>query len=230
MMVTYKNAFFFLYVFLATKSFAINIVSHTINGLMLKDASGPYASVLERVNYMGNTKYSLEVSSLKRALRNFKNKHNDCLLSGNSITLKNPSQYLISEPLSEIKLHFFNMKQHAPISNFDDLAQDKWVGGIQGIEGLYKKVLPRDIQLKLVASDEQNLNMLAANRTQAIVGFLPDLNPYLETLHYDEDFVLYQGSDNLICHDTKEVRRYLKQFNQALIELKASPDYHKIMP
>jgi len=81
-----------------------------------------------------------------------------------------------------------------------------------------------------VSSDEQSINMLVAKRVQAILGFMPDLNAHLDILHYDEKFVLYHGSDNLICHDTRENRDYLQQINQALEDIKASPTYDEIMP
>lgn len=230
MMATYKNAFFLLSILLATKSFAIDIVSHSINGLVFEDASGPYPKLLTKLNDAIGTELSFKVIPVKRAVYHFENKHDDCLLSGNSLTIKNPEKYLVSNPLSEIKLHFFNLQHMPPITSFNDLNQNKLIGGILGIDALYKKVLPKEHKLTLVSSDEQSINMLVAKRVQAILGFIPDLNAHLDILHYDETFVLYHGSDNLICHDTQENRDYLKRINQALEDIKASPTYDEIMP
>jgi len=126
-MATYKNAFFLLCVFLATKSFAINIVSHPINGLVFEDASGPYPKLLTKLNDAIDTEFSFKVIPLKRAVYHFENKHDNCLLSGNSLTIKNPEKYLVSNPLSEIKLHFFNLQHMPPITNFNDLNQNKLI-------------------------------------------------------------------------------------------------------
>lgn len=205
---------------------AIEIFTHPINGLIQANGGGSYQLMFHKINAALKRTDPLIVLPFRRALRSFEEDKNACFLSGENAVNLNQNYYISSHPIGSVQLHFFNLRSdEKPITWFSDLKIEAFIGGESGVDKLYKANIPKRFKIEFVASLQQRINMLKAGKVQAILGFIPDLTPYLEHIQYDKNFVLFDGHDRLMCHNTAPMKTYIESINYQLRALNVGHEH-----
>ncbi len=123
-------------------------------------------------------------------------------------------QLLLSDTLGGFRMYIFTGRNH-PVPTLDQL-RDKAVGAISGLDSLYQPVIQAGIRLTYVDQARSLTGMLESGRVSAVVGFLPDLSPFLDRLSYDEGRPLLRGTDHLVCTRSAASHRFIGQINSSL--------------
>ena len=85
-----------------------------------------------------------------------------------------------------------------------------------------------------VKSDNQALKVLNAGRADYVLGWIPDTPLVAESMGFeqplfDQSLAIFSGYLSIVCHDTDRNRKYLKNVNKRLAELKKSGELQKIL-
>lgn len=93
------------------------------------------------------------------------------------------------------------------------------MGGLQGVDGTWPEFTAAGIYIELADTDAQNLSKLKAGRIQAFLGFLPDLQPFLDELSYDPARPFFQSYDRLTGRDRPAMRDFLQRLDPVLRDM-----------
>jgi hypothetical protein len=209
----------------------IKIAAASLSNLVEKDQTGIYQILFKHA--MKTLPYRADEIYLpfRRALLEFEHKQVDCTYSSTEVleAMLGKDAIISSYPLGSFYFHVFTLKDAPLINNLNQL-ETMHIGGINGQAHYYISLLPPTTQnnLKLLNSDSQGLEMLKLKRLDAYIGALPDLFPYLDTLSYDKEFILYQSFDRITCHNTAKNRAFLDLLSTQLEYMKNTGEYRRI--
>jgi ABC-type amino acid transport substrate-binding protein len=207
----------------------IRIAAAKLESLVKENNEGIYQKIFQ----LAASEIDYEVTEIfvpfRRALLEFEYKKTDCTYSFTEVLeSKLGKQNIISSyPLGAFSFYMFTNQNAVAITNMNDLESLK-VGGINGQEQYYKKLIPKGLKVHLVQSDRQGLDMLELKRLDVFIAALPDINPYLDLVSFDKRFPIYESFDRITCHNTAKNRGFLNALSHQLEILKQNGSYKKI--
>ena len=206
----------------------ILIAAPSLSHLIEKDGSGVYQKILKRA--IQNTAYTTNETyyPFRRALLEFEHQKVDCTYSFSEVLeeILGKTAIITSYPLGAFFFHIFTRKD-VPAINYVSQLHKLTVGAINGQEHYYQAVLsPEQIMdLKLLNTDKQGVEMLKLKRLDAFIAALPEVNPFLDELSYDNELVLYKSFDRITCHNTSKNQAFLNALSAQLKRLKEEGTY-----
>lgn len=207
----------------------IKLAAPRITSLIESEGSGYYQKLLSEAYGPYSLPYIETFYPYKRALFLFEQNKVDCIYSFTTVFQEKLGleNILYSYPLGTFSYHVFKREGEPPLQDVSLLSGQR-IAGVLGHESYYKAYLPKDVQLELVAEDEQTVNMLERKRFDYIVGALPDLMPYVHRLSFDPAAYLVQNYDRITCHRSQETKEFLNDLSKRLYRLKQQGVYQRL--
>ncbi len=199
-------------------------------GVIEKDGKGPYQLILNEAARRSGVHFSEKVYPLKRAINTFVEKKVLAIYGMTDAVIKGVGKdnVITSYPLGVYKVYIFTKKGEPVISNYAQL-NGKRVGGIDGYQAYYQDLIKNNIEVSYFPTEENQLLRYEAGRFDAIVGFMPDWIPYLDTLDYDPNFALLVGYDYMTVWNTPEGRYFIDKISTALLNMKLDGTLKEIL-
>ena len=214
-----------------TDNNVITIAAARLSHLVEEDQSGIYQKIFKQASARTSFETREIFLPYRRALLEFEHEKVDCTYSFTEVLERSlgESAIIFSYPLGAFSFHIFTRNNSPVITKLSQLANLN-IGAINGQEHYYLNSLPPTLhnKLKLLNTDKQGVDMLALKRLDAYVGALPDLIPYLASLSYDPEFVLYKSFDRITCHNNPKNQAFLNELTAALQAMKVAGDYQMI--
>jgi len=210
-----------------TLAHSVEVFGHELSGMIEDDGTGVYqVLVLKLSERFGLDSPVISISPMKRARADFEKNKDACRIDGDEIF----SEWAIySNPLGVYRLHLMTLRSQPLVHSIAELGPRTTLGGLLGLKPAYQNTAIAHFKIEEVLHERQNIDKLKLERIDAILGFVPDYNKYLDQLHFDSKLVLLEGYDRLYCHNTDKAREYLRNFNLALDRMKADGSYKQIM-
>jgi hypothetical protein len=201
-----------------------------IYGLIQADAPGPYQKILAEASKRSGYAISENVYPIKRAIMTFMSGRSLAVVGLASEILRNvdSKNIVATYPLSVYKAFIFTRKGEPAISSMSQL-NGKVVGITLGYEFNSVQWDKYQINLQHFSNEKYQFNRLYAGRVDAIVGFLPDWIPFLESLSYDPEFPIEVGYDYIIVWNNPKGRRFAEKISYALLHMKEDGTLKEIM-
>jgi len=206
---------------------SIEIHGHQVANLIEEDGAGVYQELLTKLTKRFELEVAiLSITPMKRGRVYFEKDKRSCRIDGEGIF---GDWAIQSQPLGGYRMHIMNLKSQPIIRTVSELNPTAKLGGLLGLEMAYKNTLIEPFEIELVEHERQNIEKLKFGRIEALLGFVPDYNRYLDQLQFDKNLVLLEGEDRIYCHNTERGRSYIESFNNALEEMRRDGSYKEIM-
>lgn len=209
----------------------INIAVPRIANLLEENNSGIYQKIFEEAlpepGVLGY-RISQPFFPYKRALNVFLSNSVDCVYSFTKVAERElgKEKVIASFPLGAFGYFMFSRKEEKPLTRPEQLI-GKRVGGVVGHDSYYQSAIG-DLNLHLVTSDEQNIELLKLGRIDHLIGAIPDILPYAGELSYSLDAPLVKSFDRITCHNNEQNRQFLSVLSSRLRELKQQGGYQRL--
>ncbi|WDP91973.1 MAG: hypothetical protein HUN04_20540 [Desulfobacter sp.] len=89
--------------------------------------------------------------------------------------------------------------------------------------------MDNNIVIDYLADEKNQIKKLNLGRIDAIIGFMPDWIPFLDTLSYDPEFPVHTGYDYMTVWKTPEGKSFVAKISSALRELHSDGTLKKIL-
>ncbi len=208
----------------------VTVAAGVFIGVIEKDGKGPYQLILNEAARRSGVKLSEKVYPLKRAINTFVEKKVLAIYGMTDAVISDigKDNIITSYPLSVYKVYVFTKKGEPVISNYAQL-NGKRVGGVDGYQAYYQGLIKNNIEISYFPTEDKQLQRYNVGRFDAIVGFMPDWIPYLDSLDYDPDFALLVGYDYMTVWNTSEGKLFVNDISKALLNMKLDGTLKKIL-
>ncbi len=211
----------------------ISIAVPRISNLLEENNSGLYQRIIaealpESEARSAGYRISQPFFPYKRALAVFLNGSADCVFSFTKVAERElgADRIVASFPLGAFGYFMFS-RQGEPALTMPEQLKGKKVGGVVGHDSYYQHAIG-DIELQLVASDEQNIELLKLGRIDYLIGAIPDILPYAGELTYSLDAPLIKSFDRVTCHNNPRNQRFVTFLSSRLRHLKEHGGYQRL--
>jgi hypothetical protein len=207
----------------------ITIAAPHITSLIEQDDSGIYQRILGEALTQNTYTIQQEYAPYKRALLSFERKHVDCVYSFTQVMKQKlgDKNIIASYPLGAFAYYIFTQANSKAITTPKQL-EGLRVGAVYGHENYYRHKLNKNITLTMVNKDSQNIQKLSLKRIDAMIGAIPDLQPYTDSLSYSTEHPLVQSFDRITCHNNVKNRGFIEEISSSLMQMKHSGRYQDI--
>lgn len=205
-------------------------------GLQQEDHSGFYGTLMDAILDETGVPAVFDVLPFKRALKSFEAGQHDCIWGLDAAFLSGFG--LEDVPLAESAMvlesrqYLFVAEGRTGFADLSDLA-GRTVGVLNGAntEPLFADLEAKVVQLP---SQEAKVEMLLANRVDAIGGWTPDIYITLQRMGLAREAItpsltLSKSSVRIVCHDTPEMREFLDAASDAIATVHENGKYAEIM-
>lgn len=215
----------------------LKIIGNFLDQRFEHDESSPYQVLLRKLSYGYNVE--IGVYPVKRSTQTFIKDRTACIGPSAISTIKKffrekfeEMKLIESDSIEFLTTRIFSKRGSAVARSLKDIEGKKVVSWL-GIPD--KLFLPgAEFDSIKVKSDSQALKILNAGRADFLLGFIPDTPMVAEKMKieqplFDANFIIFSEDLTFVCHDTPRNRKYLKEFNKKLAELKNSGELQKIL-
>ncbi len=204
----------------------IRIAVPPIAHLLEENGSGIYQRLLKEAMEPVGADIKSVFFPYRRAIVAFDDRDVDCIYSFGDVLDKrySPKELVSSYPLGKFSFHIFTVRGEPPISSVGDW-QKLRLAAIMGHELYLDSVLAESGKVVMVGSEQQAVRMLERGRVEAVIAAVPDINPFLPRLSYEQGYELLVSFDRLHCHNTESNRVFIETLSEQLKKLKASGGY-----
>ena len=194
-----------------------------------ESGTGGYNRLLDMIHQQG-VRFHLSILPLKRWQNRTKADSQGCFFPTtigalNKYNAARPGSSLIaSHPVDKVNLRVFSAPNKPLI---DDVEQLK---GLRVAAWKSEGAAPYLSELKISVDESHDetsqLQLLYADRIDAVIGFTPDIHIAADTLelpkprYADKLTLLRDEGATMVCYDTPENRRFVAEFNDKLGRLK----------
>ncbi|MDX5299527.1 MAG: hypothetical protein LPK85_11335 [Gammaproteobacteria bacterium] len=207
---------------------SLTLISPEIHGLVSTEGNGRYQLLFREA--LAQTEYVVreKVEPYKRALTTFRQREVDCILTlGDLVEAQlGEDSVVYAYPFGRFDFHMLTL-QSRPVKR--DLSKLKAlrVVGVLGEDGYYPDLRAQGIALELVSSAEQAIRMLELDRADVFVGAMPDMQLFLDRLHYDPEVRVASALDRVACHNTLKGRTFVQRISTVLRRMHADGTYQR---
>lgn len=217
-------------------AFSITLIGSEVDNRLNINNTGEYNVLLSHLLKEIDTE--MEILPMAKALTAFAD-HSDCLFPTTITAIKQVRpklkdiDLLESKPIDLVSSHFMRRPSDTIISTPDQLSGltiTTWLG--VPLEKIYSDV---SFDQNMVLDQTAALKKLYKERTDVILGFIPDTLIALEKLDfplpvYDDQFIAVGAMSGitLVCKPSAENQQFINQFNDNLDQLKKNNQFKKI--
>ncbi len=204
------------------KTISVDVLAPEISNLVESDGSGVYQLLLKEAARRSNITIIEHFYPQKRAITYFLNGTYPYIYAYTDLAIEKLGieNVIGSFPLGVFEQYIFSKKgtSYSTIEQLSGLS----VGGIIGddIQPWYKNFTDKGITIKLVKTNDQNIQRIQNNKIDAFICFLPDINQYADSLEYTKESPLFTSYDRLTAYNTTESRIVVERISKALIQMK----------
>jgi hypothetical protein len=193
----------------------VNIDLPVVAHLMNSDNSGRYIDLIREACARAAITVETRVFPIKRLNSRIGKKKSNCFFNTKSnVSEIDRDEVIRSLPLGNARAYIFTLKGDPVVSEFDESLT---YGIIRGVDIPLSNFIPiHNAEVIFVETYRQNVELLKARRIDAVLGYLPDLNPFLGMLSYDLVSPIIDDVDEINCFINQETVSFIKIFNREI--------------
>ncbi len=207
----------------------IHVYTIDIPGLIGSDSQNKYNLLFERIGTMIGRQINVHAMPGRRLVRIYDENDDVCVFP--EYHASSGPETIFSDPFNVVRVYIVSLKEKPlPTVNAMD---DYSFATVVGYD--YSFVDIDSVRENLTVSNErQSLNLLLRDRVDAIISYFPDLPLIWKSeerakLQFDESQSLYNGTERLGCKNTRKMKTFVADFNEALEQLIQEGELEEIL-
>ncbi len=219
---------------IAYPAHAADLIAPNLTGLVTEDGIGLYQMIMKEVSKRSGVTFTEKFYPPKRAFETFLREENKCIYSftDDAAGILGKDKIIASIPLGVFKMYIFTKKGEPALTSIFQLKGKRvaYVLGL-GIPIEKVKIKEKEAGIKLIATEnnEESFRILQRGRVNAIIGFLPDINLFLDELSFSPKNPLLVGYDRITCHNNETGKQFINSISPKLKEMKEDGAIKKIL-
>ncbi len=211
---------------------AADLIGPDLTGLVSEDGTGVYQMIMKEVSKRSGATFTEKLYPPKRAFELFLKDEDKCIYSftDDAVEILGKDKITTSIPLGVFKMYIFTRKGEPALTSISQLKEKKVVS-VFGLDVYNKKLKIKESGIRLIMTDnnEQSFNVLKKGRAKAIIGFLPDMNPFLDKLSFSPKNPLVVAYDRITCHNNGTGKQFINSISPKLKEMKEDGTLKRIL-